>query len=74
MNKLELLNKNHRNQINVEISKSKALQMELNRLKETNDQLLSKIEKLKYQSYGGRQSYAFGVNQRIAPKSRSVNF
>ncbi|XP_060846905.1 filamin A-interacting protein 1-like [Rhopalosiphum padi] len=72
MNKLELLNKNHRNQINVEISKSKALQMELNRLKETNDQLLSKIEKLKYQSYGGRQSYAFGVNQRIAPKSRST--
>uniref|UniRef100_A0A2S2P2R2 Lebercilin n=1 Tax=Schizaphis graminum TaxID=13262 RepID=A0A2S2P2R2_SCHGA len=72
MNKLELLNKNHRNQINVEISKSKALQMEINRLKETKDQLQSKIEKIKYESYGGRKSYVFGVNQRNAHKSRST--
>ncbi|XP_025195971.1 asparagine-rich protein [Melanaphis sacchari] len=72
INKLELLNKNHRNQINIEVSKSKALQIELNRLKDINDQLISKIEKLKYQSYGGRRSYIFGVNQRsIASQLRS---
>ncbi|KAE9533695.1 hypothetical protein AGLY_009044 [Aphis glycines] len=71
INKLELLNKNLRKKINVEISKSKALQTELNHLKETNDQLVSKNEKLKYQKYGGRRSYVFGVNQRIAPQARS---
>jgi len=59
--------------MNVEINKTKVLQLELNHFKETNDQLVSKIEKLKYQSYGGRRSYN-GLNQSIAPQSRSVNF
>lgn len=72
--KIELLNKNHQNQIKVEISKAKLLQVELNHLKESNDKLLSKVEKLKYQSYGGRQSYVIGLNQSIVPQSRSVNF
>jgi len=55
--------------MNIEINKNKVLQLELNHLKETNDQLLSKMEKLKYQSYGGRRSYNC-LSQRIAPKSR----
>lgn len=59
--------------MNVEINKSKVLQSELNYLKGMNDQLLSKIEKLKYQSYGERRSYN-GLNQNIAPKSRSDSF
>ncbi|XP_015364028.1 PREDICTED: uncharacterized protein LOC107161922 [Diuraphis noxia] len=57
--------------MNVEMNKNKVLQLELNHLKETNDQLLSTIEKLKYQSYGGRRSYN-GLSQSIAPKSRST--
>ncbi|XP_022180084.1 uncharacterized protein LOC111040465 [Myzus persicae] len=57
--------------MNVEINKTKALQLEINHLKEKNDQLVSKIEKLKYQSYGGRRSYN-GLNQNIAPQSRST--
>jgi len=69
---IEVLNKNHKNQLNVEINKTKVLQLELNHLKETNDQLVSKIEKIKYHSYGGRRSYN-GVNQSIAPQSRSDN-
>jgi len=59
--------------MNVEINKNEVLQSELNSLKGTNDQLLSKIEKLKYQSYGGRRSYN-GLNQTIVPKSRSDSF
>jgi len=58
--------------MNVGINKAKVLQQELNHLKETNDQLVSKVEKLKYQSYGGRRSYV--PNQSIAPQSRSVYF
>ncbi|CAI6357058.1 unnamed protein product [Macrosiphum euphorbiae] len=57
--------------MNIGINKAKALQLELNHLKETNDQLVSKVEKLKYQSYGGRRSYLCASNQSIAPKSRS---
>ncbi|XP_016659166.1 uncharacterized protein LOC100572572 [Acyrthosiphon pisum] len=58
--------------MNVGINKAKALQLELNHLKETNDQLVSKVEKLKYQSYGGRRSYVCASNQSIAPQSRST--
>jgi len=56
--------------MNVGINKAKALQLELNHLKETNDQLVFKVEKLKYQSYGGRRNYVCESNQSIAPKSR----
>jgi len=56
--------------MNVEITKTKVLQANLKILMETKDQLVSKIEKLKYQSYGGRRSYVFGQN--IIPRSRSV--
>lgn len=74
MKKNELLNKNHQNQINVMIDKAKFLHLEINHLKETNDQLVSKVEKLKYQSYGGRRSYVCASNQSIAPQSKLVYF
>lgn len=60
--------------MNIMTKKAKVLQLEVNYLKETNDQLVSKVEKLKYQSYGGRRSYVCASNQSIVPQSKLVYF
>lgn len=67
--KIVLLNKNHRDQIAVELGKIKQLQVELSRVKEINDKLEKKMEKLKYQSYGGRRSYIWGAGQPLLTPS-----
>lgn len=63
MKKIDLQNKTYRNQINVEIKKIKSLKAEMDHMEMLNKKLESNIEKLKYQSYGGRHSYVYGMNQ-----------
>lgn len=45
--------------MNAMANNTKTLQAELRYLKVTNDKLEHKMEKLKYQSYGGRRSYVW---------------
>ncbi|VVC37598.1 Lebercilin domain [Cinara cedri] len=54
---IELHTKNHRNQLNVETGKAKALQVELKRVTDENRKLESKLERFKYQSYGGKKAF-----------------
>lgn len=63
MKKIDLQNKNYQNQINVEIKKIKSLKIEMNHMEIMNKKLESNIEKIKYQSYGGRNSYVYGMSQ-----------
>jgi len=70
MKKLELQNKSHHNQITAEINKIKQLQSDLKRAKTVNDKLESKVEKFRYESYGGRRSYMWEERQIISSTSR----
>lgn len=62
---------NHEDQRNAMISKIKQLQMALNRANEINKQLEMKMEKLKFQNFGGRRSNVM-VTRHNAVNSSSV--
>lgn len=74
MKKIELQNKNHQNQINAEVGKFKLLDIELKQARELNNKLKSKMEQIKYQSYGGRRSYDWRQNQSVLSTFMWVNY
>jgi len=72
MKKIELQDKNYQFQINSEIRKAKLLQADLKGIRETNNQLESKLENLKYKNYAGKHGYVWRATNGHGAASKYV--